>query len=70
VFIIDKSKGKINTVKGSVVAQTGVEVYFYSFTTSALEGGEWSAARPGLTLPLGKTRYPFYKRLAGPPGPV
>ena len=31
--------------------------------TAALEGGEWSAARPGRTLPPGKTRYPFYRRL-------
>ena len=30
--------------------------------------GEWSAARPGRTLPPGKTRYPFYKRLGGPQG--
>ena len=30
--------------------------------------GEWSAARPGRTLPLGKTRYPFYRRLVGPQG--
>ena len=29
-------------------------------------GGEWSAARPGRTLPPGKTRYPFYRRLGGP----
>jgi len=36
--------------------------------TAALEGGEWSAARPGRTLPLGKTRYPFYRRLGGPQG--
>ena len=28
--------------------------------TAALEGGEWSAARPGRTLLPGKTRYPFY----------
>jgi len=27
--------------------------------TAALEGGEWSAARPGRTLPSGKTRYPI-----------
>jgi hypothetical protein len=26
----------------------------YSFTTSALDGGEWSASRPGRALPLGK----------------
>jgi hypothetical protein len=36
--------------------------------TTALEGGEWSAARPGRTLPLGKTRYPLYRRLGGPQG--
>ena len=34
--------------------------------TAALEGGEWSAARPDRTLPPGKTRYPFYRRLCGP----
>ena len=34
--------------------------------TATLEGGEWSAARPGRTLPPGKTRYPFYRRLGGP----
>ena len=33
--------------------------------TAALEGGKWSAARPGRTLPPGKTRYPFYRRLGG-----
>ena len=36
--------------------------------TAALEGGEWSAARPGRTLPSWKTRYPFYRRLGGPQG--
>jgi len=36
--------------------------------TAALEGGERSAARPGRTLPPGKTRYPFYRRLGGPQG--
>jgi len=34
----------------------------------ALEGDEWSAARPGRTLPPGKTRYPLYRRLGGPQG--
>ena len=34
--------------------------------TAALEGGEWSTAGPGRTLPPGKTRYPFYRRLGGP----
>jgi len=34
--------------------------------TAALEGGEWSAARPGRILPSGKTRYAFCRRLGGP----
>ena len=38
--------------------------------TAALEGGEWSAARPGRTLPLAKTRYPFYIEVGWAPGPV
>ena len=36
------------------------------FLTSALEVGEGSASRPGRTLPPGKTRYLFYRRLGGP----
>jgi len=36
--------------------------------TAALEGGEWSAARPGRNLLQGKTRYPIYRRLGGPQG--
>jgi hypothetical protein len=36
--------------------------------TSALEGAEWSVARPGLIIPPWKTRYPFSRRLGGPPG--
>jgi len=36
--------------------------------TAVVEGGEWSAARPGRTLPPGKTRYPFYRRPGGPQG--
>jgi hypothetical protein len=33
--------------------------------TSALEGGEWSAARPGRTLPPGRTRYPLSHIIEG-----
>ena len=36
--------------------------------TAALEGGEWSAERPGRTLTQGKVWYPFYRRLGGPQG--
>jgi len=28
----------------------------YSFSTSALDGGEWSASRPGRVYPQGKDR--------------
>jgi hypothetical protein len=39
----------------------------YSFLTSALEGGKWSASRPGSALPPEKEpRYPLYRRLGGP----
>jgi len=37
--------------------------------TAALEGGEWSAARPGRTLPPGKEPVPLHRRLGGPQGP-
>jgi len=36
--------------------------------TTALEGGEGSASRPGRSLPPGKTRYPLYSRLGRPQG--
>ena len=36
--------------------------------TTAVEGGEWSTARPGHTLLPGKTQYPFYKRVGGHQG--
>ena len=49
-------------------ARRGVEVQFYSFLTTALEGGEGSASRSGRSLPPGKTRYPLYRRLGGPQG--
>jgi hypothetical protein len=39
----------------------------YSFSTSALDGGEWSASRPGRALAPGKgPQYPLYRRLGGP----
>ena len=38
--------------------------------SAALEGGEWSAARPGRTLPQEKTRYPFLQEAGWAPGPV
>ena len=57
-----------NPVTGPVWPRGWVEVWLYSSMTAALEGGEWSAARPGRTLPTGKTRYPLCRRLGGPQG--
>jgi hypothetical protein len=36
--------------------------------TTALEGGEGSASRPGRSLPPERTRYPLYRRLGRPQG--
>jgi len=36
--------------------------------TTDPEGGEGSGTRLGRSLPLGKTRYPSYRRLGGPQG--
>ena len=55
-------------VTGPMWLRGWVEVQLYSSTAAALEVGEWSAARPGRTLPPGKTRYPFYRRLDAPQG--
>jgi hypothetical protein len=39
----------------------------YSFLTSALDGGQWSASCPGRASPLGKDpQYPLDRRLGGP----
>ena len=43
----------------------GIALLFHDRGT---RGGEWSAARPSCTLPPGKTRYPFYRKLGGPQG--
>ena len=48
--------------------QGGVEVQLYSFLTTALEGGEGSASRPGRSLPPGKTWYSLHRRLGGTKG--
>jgi len=38
--------------------------------TAELEGGEWSAARPGRTLPPGKDPVPILQDAGWTPGPV
>jgi hypothetical protein len=44
---------------------------FYSFSTSALDGGEWSKSRPGRTLAPGKgPPVPIVQEAGWAPGPV
>jgi hypothetical protein len=38
--------------------------------TSALEGGEWSAARPDRSFPIGKDPVPIVQETGWAPGPV
>ena len=38
--------------------------------TAALEGGEWSAARPGRVLPPGKDQVPIVQKAGWASGPV
>jgi hypothetical protein len=47
-----------------------VEVYLYPSKTSALDGGEGSAARLGRTLPPRKDPVPIVQEAGWAPGPV
>jgi hypothetical protein len=66
-------KGKVKVVPlRSLEAHLGERRYsFYSFLTSALEGGEWSASRPGRALPPGKEPpVPIVQEAGWAPEPV
>ena len=70
LFHKGKVKAKVIPLQARAVWPRGwVEVQLYSSMTAALEGGKWSAARPGCTLSPGKTRYPF-TGAGWAPGPV
>jgi hypothetical protein len=61
-----KDKGKVKQSHSTPMeAQEERRYSSYSFTTSTLDGVEWSAPRPGRALAPGKG-YPLYKRLGGP----
>jgi hypothetical protein len=65
-----KVKVKCTLVQALRLVQTvwpieGVKVQLYPFLTTALEGGEGSASRPGRSLPPEKSWYPLYRRLCG-----
>jgi hypothetical protein len=62
-----KSKGY--PISGHQGPTGGIEVYIYSFSTSALEGGGWSAPRPGRFTP-GKDPVPIVQKSGWAPGPV
>ena len=50
------------------VAQTVGRCIALLFHDRGTRRCEWSAARPGRTLPTGKPQCPFYRRLSGPQG--
>jgi hypothetical protein len=64
LFEIIKRKGTPNRPEGP---EGGVEVLLYSFLTSALEGGGWSAPRPGRFTP-GKDPVPIVHEAGWTPG--
>jgi hypothetical protein len=70
MFFLDKLKGK--AVPQHTYGGTGGRMYStYSFTTSALGGGEWSASLPGRALPPGKGRaVPIGQEAGWTPEPV
>ena len=51
------------TVRTAHRGSRGIALPFHDHGT---KGGEGSASRPSRSLPLGKTRYPLYRRQGGP----
>jgi hypothetical protein len=49
-----KGKGKVVPLRSIQAHLVDRRYSSYSFLTSALEGGEWSASRPGRALPPDK----------------
>jgi len=60
-------KVKFSRYRSGVAQRVGRGIALV-FHDSGTRRGEWSAARPGRTLPPGNNRYPFYRRLGGPQG--
>jgi hypothetical protein len=65
---LTKELEELQNIRGRHWGAWGEREYSsYSFSTSALDGGEWSVSRPGRALDPGKgPRYPMYSRLGGP----
>jgi len=58
-------KVKCSRYRPGVAQRVGRDIALL-FHDRGTRRGEWSAARPGRTLPPGKTRYPLYRRMGGP----
>jgi hypothetical protein len=58
----------LNLIKHYAMKAYGiVDVWIHNFLISALDGGEWSAQRPGHFNLWGKSpQYPLDRRLGGP----
>jgi hypothetical protein len=65
----DTVKGKGHPITGHEEPTGGIEILLYSFSTSALGGGGWSAPRPGRFTP-GKDPVPIVQEAGWAPGPV
>jgi hypothetical protein len=71
LFVLSKCtcKSKGHPITGHQGPRGGVEVELYSFSTSAVGGGGWSAPRPGRFTP-GKYPVPIVQEAGCAPGPV
>jgi hypothetical protein len=62
-----KGKGKVHVITGHEGPEVEYKYNSTLFLTSALDEVGGQSYAPS-TLPPGKTRYPFYRRLGGPQG--
>jgi hypothetical protein len=65
----EHGEGKGHPITGHEGPRGEAEVRLYSFSTSALGGGGWSAPRPGRFTP-GKDPVPIIQEAGWAPGPV
>ena len=57
-------------ISALVMKPCGMELYFHSFLTLVLHGGEWLASRPGRFTPGKSPWNPLYWRLESPWSPL
>jgi hypothetical protein len=67
IMVIKKTRTKVKLSRYYYAGDNGERRYSSdSFLTSALDGGEWSASRPGCALPPEKDLRYSFDRLGGP----